>query len=391
MANVPAAAAGEEGEEELPPFESIDFTDLHEFIETARAAGDGNIETDPVAVALKLGVQETNRVAADIDGQLEALEGESVGDYVASFQAFEDLHQEIVATDAVLEKMERMLGTYQYDLSNISDEIRILQGDSLQMNMKLRNRRALQKLMNEYVSSVVVSPQLIRCICEEEINEEYLGHLTELNKKLDHVTQIDMQNLPSCAQSTPELERLRTKAVARIKEFLLQKINALKKPKTNLQIIQRNVLVRYKLFTQFLAEHHAAVADEVKLHYVTTMSTVYLKQFRTYVSCLQKLELENGPTRADTLVSDQWQTAGNPMSLLNQFGLGGKNVNIKDKGNVFALAGRDTILQELEKDPIIAHSTQNKIKYYHEQLFRSHQMLLMDTATSEFLFLSDFF
>ncbi|CAK9095895.1 Vacuolar protein sorting-associated protein 52 B (ARE1-like protein P2) [Durusdinium trenchii] len=37
---------------------------------------------------------------------------------------------------------------------------------------------------------------------------------------------------------------------------------------------------------------------------------------------------------------------------------------------------------------------QDKIKYYHEQLFRSHQMLLMDgsdTATSEFLFLNDFF
>ncbi|CAJ1388932.1 unnamed protein product [Effrenium voratum] len=33
----------------------------------------------------------------------------------------------------------------------------------------------------------------------------------------------------------------------------------------------------------------------------------------------------------------------------------------------------------------------DKVKYYHEQLFRSHQMLLMDTATSEFLFLNDFF
>merc|ERR1719150_3029121 len=137
----------------------------------------------------------------------------------------------------------------------------------MQMNMKLRNRRALQSLMTEYVSSVVVSQQLVRQICEEEIDEAYLEYLSELNKKLEHVKQREMQKLPSCAQSTPELEKLRTKAVARIKDFLLQKINALKKPKTNLQIIQRNVLVRYKLFTQFLAEHHAAVADEVKLHY----------------------------------------------------------------------------------------------------------------------------
>jgi DNA repair ATPase RecN len=145
-----------------------------------------------------------------------------------------------------------MLGAFQSDLSTISDEIKMLQGDSLAMNVKLRNRRALQSLMSEYVSSVVVSPQLVRQICEEEINEQYLDYLTELNKKLDHVKQNDMQKFPSCAQSAPELERLRTKAVSRIKDFLLQKINALKKPKTNLQILQRNVLVRFKFFNVFL-------------------------------------------------------------------------------------------------------------------------------------------
>jgi len=286
--------------------------------------------------------------------------------------------------------MERMLGTFQSDLSSISDEIRILQGDSLQMNMKLRNRRALQGLMTEYVSSVVVSPQLVKQICEEEVNEDYLQYLSELNRKLDHVKQIEMQKLPSCAQSTPELERLRTKAVARIKDFLLQKINALKKPRTNLQILQRNVLVRFKFFTQFLAEHHPAVSDEVKQHYVSTMSFVYLKQFRTYVMSLQKLELEYAPTKADTLVSNEWQSGGAAGRFLDGLGLG-RSVNLKDKGNVFSLSGRDSILKELEKDPIIAHTHKDKVKYYHEQLFRSHQMLLMDTATSEFLFLNDFF
>ncbi|CAE7226189.1 VPS52, partial [Symbiodinium sp. KB8] len=54
-------------------------------------------------------------------------------------------------------------------------------------------------------------------------------------------------------------------------------------------------------------------------------------------------------------------------------------------------SGRDAILEQLDRDPIIAHTNKDKIKYYHEQLFRSHQMLLMDTATSEFLFLNDFF
>jgi len=370
---------------ELTDFEAVDFADLHELIELAQAEESG--QADPVAAALALGVQETERVAAEIDSQLEVLEEESIGDYVASFQSFEDLHNEIQATDGVLEKMEKMLGAFQSDLSSISDEIRMLQGDSLAMNVKLRNRRAVQSLMSEYVNSVVVSPQLARHICEEEINDTYLDYLTELNKKLDHVKQNDMQKFPSASQSAPELEKLRAKAVHRIKDFLLQKINALKKPKTNLQILQRSVLVRFKFFNTFLAEHHAMVADEVKQHYVQTMSAVYLKQFRTYVASLQKLEMEYSPTKADLLISIE-ASSGAAGRLLDGLGLG-RSVNLKDKGNVFSLSGRDAILKDLEKDPIIAHT--HKAKYYHEQLFRSHQMLLMDTATSEFLFLNDFF
>jgi len=365
-----------------PAFEHVDFTDLQELLEGLQNGG----EQDPVASALEQGVSETKKVSDSIDSQLQLLEEESVGDYVNSFDSFQDLHQEIQATDSLLEKMERMLGTFQSDLSSISDEIRMLQGQSLQMNLKLQNRRALQTLMSEYVSSVVVSPQLVRQICEEDINEAYLGYLSELNKKLDHVKQQEMQKLPSCAQSAPELEKLRTKAVVRIKDFLLQKVNSLKKPKTNLQILQRNVLVRFKSMTQFLAEHHPAVAEEVRGHYVGTMSAVYLKQFRTYVTSLQKLELEYAATKSDLLVNEG-PSAGR---LWDNLGLG-RSVQLKDKGNVFSLSGRDAILEQLDKDPIIAHTNKDKVKYYHEQLFRSHQMLLMDTATSEFLFLNDFF
>jgi len=378
------------GEEEAPLFEPLDFEDLHALIQAQESGCDSEEGTcQKIAAALELGVEETERLASDNAARLEGREEDSIGDYVASFKHFEDPHHEIQATDGVLEKMEKMLSTFQSDLSGISDEIRTLQSDSLSMNVKLRNRRSLQSLMGEYVNSVVVSPQLVRQICDEEVNEQYLDYLTELNKKLEHMKTNDMQRLPSCAQSAPEIEKLRVKAIARIKEFLVQKVNALKKPKTNLQILQRNVLVRFKYFNIFLAEHHGAVAEEVKQHYVSTMSSVYLKQFRTYASSLQKLELEYAPTKADLLVNNEGQGSAAGGFLA---GLGiGRAVQLKDKGNVFSLSGRDAILTELETDPIIAHTHKGNAKYYHEQLFRSHQMLLVDTATSEFLFLNDFF
>jgi hypothetical protein len=93
--------AAEDGD--LPHFEPVDFDDLHELIKLAQADGG---KKDQVAAALELGVSETERVASEIDSQLEQLEEDSVGDYVASYQSFEDLHLEIQATDSVLEKME---------------------------------------------------------------------------------------------------------------------------------------------------------------------------------------------------------------------------------------------------------------------------------------------
>lgn len=378
-----------EVDEDLPAFEDVDFSELHSFLDTK---DDDSEENKAVVAALLGGVQEAEGFASGVDDRLRGLEEDSVGDYVASEGALKELQREIQSTDAVLEKMENMLSVFQSELSGISHEIKQLQGDSLAMNVKLRNRRALQSMMSEYVNSVVVSPQLVKQICEEEVNEAYLEYLTELNKKLDHVKQSDMQRLPSCAQSAPELEKLRVKAVSRIKDFLLQKINTLKKPKTNLQILQRNVLVRFKYCNTFLAEHHAAIAEEVKGHYVSTMSKVYLVQFRTYASSLSKLQLEYSPTKTDVLVSQEGGQlgAGAAGRLLEGLGLG-RSVNLKDKGNVFSLSGRDAILDELEKDPIIAHTQKDRAKYYHEQIFRSHQRLLIDTATSEFLFLNDFF
>jgi len=112
---------------------------------------------------------------------------------------------------------------------------------------------------------------------------------------------------------------------------------------------------------------------------------------------------------------------------------------LQGRGNVFSLAGRDQLLRELDANPLVAHtihftppSTSSASsaaagpaaaaadatqapssptplpagvqgtaslhaqqsatsKFYSEQLFRSHQKLLVDTATAEFLFLHDFF
>jgi hypothetical protein len=48
-----------------------------------------------------------------------------------------------------------------------------------------------------------------------------------------------------------------------VREFVLQKVYMLKRPKTNVQIIQQSALLKYKYFVRFLRQHGADVYSEV--------------------------------------------------------------------------------------------------------------------------------
>lgn len=48
-----------------------------------------------------------------------------------------------------------------------------------------------------------------------------------------------------------------------MREFLQGKLNSLRKPKTNISIIQQNVLLKYKYFVRFLEAHGPDVYQEV--------------------------------------------------------------------------------------------------------------------------------
>merc|ERR1712176_1670938 len=94
-------------------------------------------------------------------------------------------------------------------------------------------------------NAVVMSPTLVKQICEAEVNEKYLDVLNDLSNKLDYVKANLADNSPVVAQSAVELERLRMKAISRVKDALLQKITALGKPRTNPNVLQLSVLVPF--------------------------------------------------------------------------------------------------------------------------------------------------
>lgn len=51
------------------------------------------------------------------------------------------------------------------------------------------------------------------------------------------------------------MEKLKAKVCSRARNFLMSKINVLRKPRTNFQILQESVLLKFKPLAIFLREH----------------------------------------------------------------------------------------------------------------------------------------
>ncbi|KAF8822156.1 Vps52 / Sac2 family protein [Cardiosporidium cionae] len=333
-----------------------------------------------------------------IDENLMFFESQSVEDYVKSCKELLLLHRNIQASDSILVEMENRIASFQTCLADISQKIKKLQNDSIDMSVKVSNRKISCELFSTYIQQILVTPSLIYAINENDLDEHYCNHLDSLTKKLEHAAQSGIKDMPSAKASIPELEKLKIRAVSRIRDCLADKILLFKKPQSNIQSIQRNSLIKVKKFFQFLMDHHPQAGWDIRQLYVTTLNRIYLNQFKIYTQNLSKMQIENVASSNDYLGSKD--VGGKAPSNQSKgmigavFGLGGPPAPSVQKGNVYGLAGRDSLLTHLDDDPIVFTAPGKALKrnkFYYEQLFRSHQKLLLDTASSEYLFLTDFF
>ncbi|KNC70509.1 hypothetical protein SARC_16961, partial [Sphaeroforma arctica JP610] len=62
-----------------------------------------------------------------------------------------ELHTQLRSCDAMLSAMEEMLTVFQKDLGSISTDIQTLQSQSIVMNEKLSNRRAVEAKLSTVI------------------------------------------------------------------------------------------------------------------------------------------------------------------------------------------------------------------------------------------------
>ncbi|KAL2874164.1 Vacuolar protein sorting-associated protein 52 [Colletotrichum sp. CLE4] len=305
-------------------------------------------------------------------------------EFGANKSQFEDLHRSIAACDGVLGSVETNLTSFRNDLAAVSADIESLQSRSAAMNVRLDNRKAVEKAFGPVVEELSVSPHVVFKISEGQIDETWVRMLAEVDKRATaYKKSISNQGESKAwADLGPLLEKLTMKAVERIRDFIVAQIKALRSPHINAQIIQQQNFLKFKDLYTFLHKHHATLAEEISQAYMNTMRWYYANQFGRYQRALEKLKLHvldkndvlghDEPTRRATVLSAT-KPAGPPHDAFNL----GRRIDLLKSGNAAAIS---SYLAE-----------EDQTTHYLEVPFRNFNLALIDNATAEYTFLAAFF
>ncbi|XP_039256225.1 vacuolar protein sorting-associated protein 52 homolog [Styela clava] len=365
-----------------PDLEDLQLLASEDMLETVGEHIQENLEDDLVKEALEKGV-DLREYAKNIEKDLTKVEKDSIQDYIRESKRVADLHKRIGSCESVLERMEGMLHGFQHALSSISSEIQSLQEQSITMNMKLKNRQSVKSELSQLVDEMVVPEAMITAILEIPVTErEFLEQLHELNHKIKFLKQHSFNDTLACRDVSDTVQKLKFKAVAKIREYLLQKVYSFRKPMSNYEVPQ-NAMLKSRFYYEFLLSNERAIAKEVQEEYVDTMSKVYFSYFKTYVSRLMKVQYDEVADKDDLIAIEDTARRGFFSSKMP----------LKNRATIFTLGGRGSILTtDLESAVIVPHAAQRIDKRYpFESLFRSEHYAFMDNCCREYLFLCDFF
>ncbi|XP_044449310.1 vacuolar protein sorting-associated protein 52 A isoform X8 [Triticum aestivum] len=166
-----------------------------------------------------------------------------------------------------------------------------------------------------------------------------------------------------------------------VSAYVIGIFSSMRKPGTNIQILQQNLLQKYRHLVLFLKEHGIEKYNDVCAAYVDKMNKVLSEDFRVYLEALESLKLDIGVS-TDVIGYD-----ANVVDLIPR----GRE-QLRNHRFMFSLGERSNILKEIDQPGLVpCISEANSLKYPYEVIFRSLQKLLMDTASSEYIFIKAFF
>ncbi|KAJ1333560.1 vacuolar protein sorting-associated protein 52 [Microdochium nivale] len=309
---------------------------------------------------------------------------QSISDYEQDKTRFDDLHRSIRACDDVLGSVEVNLTSFRNDLAAVSADIETLQARSAALNVRLENRRAVEKGLGPVVDDISVSPVVVSKIVDGPIDEAWIKVLSEVDRRAAAHEKAGSatERSKGFQDLGPLLEKLVLKAIERIRDYLVSQVKALRSPNINAQVLQQQNFLRFKDLFTFLHKHHANLAEEVCQAYLNTMRWYYQNQFSRYEGALRKIKLHildktdvlgnEDPSRKGAIRATS-KTAGPPHDAFNL----GRRIDVMRTKNQHALSSH--IAEE------------DQATHYLEVPFRNFNLALVDNTTAEYTFMNAFF
>ena len=297
---------------------------------------------------------------------------------------YQHLHSSITEADQVLQSVESYLTSFKAELGQVSAEIESLQARSLQLNAQLDNRRKVEKLLGPAVEEISLSPQTVRAIAEGPIDYTFAKALTEIEARHMRV----MEKTKSTGQTKaaddikPLLDDLKTRAVQRIRDYLVTQIKALRSPNINAQVIQQQTFLKHKELYPFLSRNNKQLADEIGQAYTNTMRWYYQSNFSRYNTAMAKLSLHT---------IEQNDLLGSDPSARKQNVLGTAK-SAPAQHDAFNLGRRADYLKSRDDRALPSHLAEDsKTTSYLEVPFRNFNQVLLDNLSAEYSVVTELF
>jgi vacuolar protein sorting-associated protein 52 len=129
---------------------------------------------------------------------------------------FEGLHKSIIACDDILSSVESNLTSFRNDLAAVSADIETLQSRSTALNVRLQNRKAVEKALGPIVEDLSVSPVVVSKISDGHIDESWIKALAEVDKRA--VAYRNNSSSPRTSKAWQDLGPLLEKLIIKVSQ-----------------------------------------------------------------------------------------------------------------------------------------------------------------------------
>lgn len=299
---------------------------------------------------------------------------------------YEKIHNGIVSSDNVFESFEKYLNSFQVELNTLSADMETLEDRSRTLNGKLIVRQLAEKKLSVVVEALIIPPSIVKQISDGEISTQWLAAIKYIIQRQNELNSIlkERGDFKAIKAADQHLDVVSRKAIERIRDFIGSRIKAFRVFGVNSQAIQKELLDFRDLYT-FLKFRNSKLSEDLLKAYINTMRWYYSSYFSRYIKALEKMSIHR--VAKNVLLGSDDKKGGifnkSTRSLTD-------NLNLGNRANIISSDDPSVILAQIaENSGNISNAS--GVTYFMETGFRSLNLAILDNATIEYQFLSDFF